>query len=267
MALTGSTQPKRPGAGVYPGAGVAAGGQQGRSNAITNGIGKQGGATARASQPKPPVGYQSTLNSFAQQAQARLPAASNGSRAGAPQRPLVKPGALKPLAPVTPGPPRPPLGTQDETGAYRDSRYFMDRAALQGQYDTSLADPFSELTRLRAVTNGQTLYDRMYADANDRFMRNVSGTRNDASLSGLLRSGAYDRQAADLASAYGNEQQDLYSTVGAGRIRDLEASVAQQQAALQQQLAALALSSEERMRQQRAAENAATYGQTILPSS
>lgn len=92
MALTGSTQNRRPGAGVYPGSGVAQGGQQGRSRVMHNGVGaRSGGRTPGASQPR-------VTGTFAAPRPGQLPAGST-AKPGMMPRPSTRlpPGVGQPL--------------------------------------------------------------------------------------------------------------------------------------------------------------------------
>lgn len=284
MALTGSTQPKRYGAGVYSGSGVNAGGQSGRSNAVMNGIGKQGGATARASQPKPAAGW--TAPVAATSARPAQPANSHGAYAGPkqtaadPYRRVMRNGksVLVRLSQLRPGDVHPggavtaPAGPGGVAGgaappAYdiHDSDYYTGLANEQAGLESAL-NPFqSELAKLRANVGGKTLYDTMFDRANSGFMDAVSRSRDDASKRGLLRSGAYDKQAAQLGQDWTAQQDELTNTYGSGRINTLEQQIAQQKAAFAQQQQALEMAAAARARERLAAANQSIYGQTIVP--
>lgn len=289
MALTGSIQNKRPGAGVYPGAGVAKGGQQGRSALVSNGAAsvKSGGATPAASQrrvtqpgaspslsSKPaarpanaaPYGYQATLDRFEKEADPYRVIVRNGKRVTVrlsqmtPAEKLAfanrnKAGA----APV--GGASPAVAAQPV--ALEDSQYFTDLADAQYGFDQSLVGINSDLARLRANVGGKTLYDTMFERANQQFDQSKRGSRNELAQGNLLRSGAMNRRVGELAGSYADTQRQLDEEYGLTAVNRLETQAAQQRAAFAQQQQALQMAAAQRAQERLAAANAAAYGQTI----
>lgn len=285
MAFTGSIQNRRPGAGVYPGAGVARGGQQGRMGAITNGVGgaRQGGATARASQPRrqttggigtvpqgtpPPVPARTPRGRTFTDGRGNLRAIGGRIIRAAPPLRTPSPDLM-----TTPQPGAPPIPPEplDQPPAYtpqfelHDSEYFMGLADEQASLDQALNPMQSELAKLRTPMGGKTLFDSMFERANTDFLETVRGSRVGAAQSGLLRSGAYNRQAAGLGSDWVRQQDELSNQYGAGRINALETQSAQARAAFAQRQRALEMAAAARARDRLAAANAAIYGQTIMP--
>lgn len=295
MALTGQTQNKRPGAGVYPGAGVAQGGQQGRMNTMHGGIGaKSGGATAKASQPRnaDPRGPAFDVAPISPgkphikhgQDSGRLPmpkpfvkpqggmryVTRGGKRVAVAWNQLTPaeklrfqqaaPGAAAPVA----GAPAAPAYTP--SFALEDSDYFMGLAGAQADFDGALNPINSELAKLRyAGVGGKTLYDTMYENANRDFGYSVRDTRDQMHKQGLGRSGRMDRAASGLASGWTDTQRQLDETVGGTAINRLETQAAQARSSFASQQAALQMAAADRARQRREAYNASLYGQTIMP--
>lgn len=291
MALTGSIQNKRPGAGVYPGAGVAKGGQQGRSALVSNGAAsvKPGGSTPAASQRRvthpgavntggpaaparpanaAPYGYHATLDRFAKEADPYRVIMRNGKRvtirlsqmtpaekvAFANRNKTAAPTAGSPAAPVTAAPPQ---------VALEDSQYFMDLADAQYGLDQSLGGINADLTRLRSNVGGKTLYDTMFERANQQFDQSKRGSRNELAQGNLLRSGAMNRRVGELAGSYADTQRQIDEEYGATAVNRLETQAAQQRAAFAQQQQMLQMAAAQRAQERLAAANAAAYGQTI----
>ena len=273
MALTGSIQNKRPGAGVYPGAGVAKGGQQGRSALVTNGAAavKSGGATPSASarrvtNPGSPVSTPSPAK----------PAVT----ASDPYRSIMRGGkrVLVRLSQMTPAEKlaftnrsnavaAPVAGANPAVAAQpvalEDSQYFSDLADAQYGFDQSLVGINSDLARLRANVGGKTLYDPMFERANQQFDQSKRGSRNELAQGNLLRSGAMNRRVGELAGSYADTQRQLDEEYGLTAVNRLETQAAQQRAAFAQQQQALQMAAAQRAQERLAAANAAAYGQTI----
>lgn len=297
MPLTGSTQNKRPGAGVYPGSGVAQGGQQGRSRVVHNGAAgtKPGGRTPGASQPRgqavtgtfgtpvrrpgvgtvqpgtPPPGtdpYRRTARGLVRWS--RMTAAERAKFGNNPDGSAPGSGVSAggggaaggvAAAPVAGAPPIPAYEPQ-----LRDSAYFMDFAGAQQGFDDALNPINAELARLRYNgIGGKTLYDTMYQDAEKNFGYQVRDTRDQMHKVGLGRSGRFDRAAAGLGSEWTNTQRELDESVGSTAINRLETQAAQQRAAFSRQQAALEMAAAAREQERRAAYNQSLYGMTIMP--
>lgn len=288
MALNGATNPKRYGAGVYTGSGVNAGGQQGRMAISANGIGgaKPGGATPGASQPKPVARPVATSQATALHTSYPGKAVTTTFGATEPYRSVIRNGkrVLVRLSQLTPAERagKPPVaGTKPTTGAptlatgkpldplynIHDSDYYNSYANEQYDLESQLNPIQSELAKLRSNVGGKTLYDTMYERANQGFLQSVASSRDDASKSGLLRSGAYDRTAADLGQSWVAQQDELSNTVGSGRINMLEQNIQQQRSAFAQRQQLLEQAAAARARERLAAASENIYGQTILPNS
>jgi len=290
MALTGSIQNKRPGAGVYPGAGVAKGGQQGRSALVSNGAAsvKPGGSTPAASARRvdtgggasvpsrpvvkrpenaPPYGYQATLDRFEKDADPYRRIMRNGKSVlvrlsqmtAAEKRAFANRGkAPAGAAPVAGA----PAGYVPQF-SLEDSQYFMDLADAQYGLDQSLGGINADLARLRANVGGKTLYDTMFERANQQFDQSKRGSRNELAQGNLLRSGAMNRRVGELAGSYADTQRQLDEEYGATAVNRLETQAAQQRAAFAQQQQMLQMAAAQRAQERLAAANAAAYGQTI----
>lgn len=279
-SLNGSIQNKRPGAGVYPGAGVAAGGQQGRLGVMHGGVGgaKTGGATAGASQRAPVKSVvQSAHAVAAAPSKTKYAYVTRGGQRVAVNQTLLTPaeklklGLTKPGAPITPQPggviPSPSPTAASPAVNLHDSQYFMDLAGLTGQFDTQRSPLQAELAKLQYHgVGGKTLYDTMYDRANAGFMDSISQQRDAASKSGLLRSGYGTKQLNEMGDAWTQQQADLSNQYGEGRINELNTQQAQLAAQQAQQQSLLELAAEQRKREAMAASNAAVYGQTIMPA-
>jgi hypothetical protein len=300
MALTGSLQNKRPGAGVYPGSGVAQGGQQGRMGQLHGGINaKSGGSTPGASQPRPdmrggaappvpaaghmgsgtappvPPGMQTLAANFKGPRTYKAPDGSVRRTAAwadylrrsgvllAPAKP--KPGVPGAVAPVAGAPAAVDPG-YTPSFALEDSDYFLQLAEAQRGFDDQLNPVNSELARLRyAGVGGKTLYDSMFENANRDFNYSVRDTRDGMHKSGLGRSGRMDRAATGLASGWLDTQRQLDESVGATAINRLETQAAQARSSFAAQQAALQMAAKARADARREAYNASLYGQTIMP--
>lgn len=304
MALTGSTQNKRPGAGVYAGAGVARGGQQGRPRAVHNGLGgaKPGGATPGASQPRPgsarparqPVSYRRPAPAPIGTVPAGTPApvgqwlkvVKNGKvvrmdrnkmspellrKALAMQ--MNKPGGGGAVGgggaatgPAAAGPTAASPSPYVPQFAMHDSDYFMDLAGAQAGFDSELNPINSELERLRYKgVGGKTLYDTMFDRAQQDFNYSVRDTRGDHASRGIGRSGRFDRAAAGLADQWTQGQRGLDEQYGATAINRLETQAAQRRASFAQQKSTLEMAAAARAQQRLQDYNASIYGQTIMP--
>lgn len=268
MAFTGSIHNKRPGAGVYPGAGVARGGTQGRMNIMHNGVGAQGGGYTPGATGKRFVKPGSSvkpvpINRFNTGARGHV---ANASRFVAPHRAPVTATPPVPATPVTPtaGPVAPaPYVPQFEL---HDSNYFNDLAGIQRGLDDQLNPIQGELSRLQyRGIGGKTLYERMYEQAQRQFQLGVRDARGDAAKSGLLRSGRFDRTAGDLSSGWVDQQAQLDDELGGGALNRLHTQEAQARASFAEQQRSLELAAAERARQRLADYNASIYGQTIMP--
>jgi len=280
-------------AGTYAGSQVATGGQVGRPKTVHNGVGgaKQGGANVGGSQRgffrtgsgayrfangrgglanvsgRPPAGSHlianPLLSKFAKthrsQTRVSLPkfpvaTAGQGFDERAPYVPVVGGGA-SPLTPVAGD----PVGSAgDSFNGARDSEYWNSLRQEQRGYDDSVGPLLAKLQALRSFRpqTGKTLYDELYGRAQSQFGQDVSQSRHEASRSGLLRSGAYDRTASGLADRYYQGNADLESQYGLGAQNDLQSQIGQRDTQLIEAKRMLALAAAARLRDQQAAANA-----------
>lgn len=244
------------GKGVYPGAGVAVGGQQGRPKALTGGTAsvKSPIANAAGSQPKSVGGVG--------------PAPPKGTPAPiAPGRPIdaQRPTSLAPVgkrwaptyghwrqnavsgwqqyiagwhlaaaaavpapethvdpggAGVSPGStvaaPVAPVG--DPFDPYKSSYYLSGQRDLQNQLNSSLDPLSSELAKLQFKgADGMTDYDRQEAQLKLNTTQLARQMADEMAKRGLLRSGARDRATTDQTTTFNNSEMSLYNTLGLGR--------------------------------------------------
>lgn len=258
MAFSGSIQNKRPGAGVYPGAGVAKGGQQGRNRLVANGAAavKSGGYTPRA------TGALAGWMHPASVRHARPIANSHGAlRPGQPKYVTSPVGgaAVKPAPGVVAHPEYVPQFS------LHDSDYFTQLADATHGYESQVGGINSDLARLQNRVGGKSLYDTMFERAQNDYLHQMHGARDDMNKRGLRFSGAMDRGAGDLASGYADNQRGLDEQYGATAINSLNTQLAQQRAAFSQQQQLLEMAAASRAQDRLAAANAAAYGSTIMP--
>jgi hypothetical protein len=173
--------------------------------------------------------------------------------------PATAPGHLT-TKPVAPG---------DPFGAAKDSTYQLALAQAQRDFHNT-ADPLSaELAGLQSKRfGGRTLYDSLYAQAQDKFLNDVRSARAGAAHSGLLHSGAFDQQQADLGSGFEQNQRDLANQYGLQHQKDLSTQIGTAQSYMDEQRAALALAARERLNQLHESQNQAAYYAPVqnLPS-
>jgi hypothetical protein len=292
MAFTGSIQNKRPGAGVYPGAGIARGGTQGRMNTMHGGIGARSGGytpgatgkrriTTGARQPFTPAGPAThTTPNATRPTSGYVWVVKNGERVRV-HRDTLTPDVLKRALqmqmnggagfgtkPVADPAQDPAAGLPGYKPVFElhDSTYFNDLAGYQRQLDDDLNPLQGELARIQyRGVGGKTLYERMYERAQSDFTRGLRDTRGEAARSGLLRSGRFDRQAGEMSNSWVDQQAQLDNELGAGAVNRLQTQQAQARARFAESQRLLELAAAERARERLAAYNAATYGQTIMP--
>lgn len=241
--LFSAIQARRPAAGLYPGSGVAQGGQQGRMAIMHNGIGGvHAGHTG--SIPGRAPGDQNT--SKGPRPNAFLP--NNGANG----RPILHPPAhpIHTTKPTPPGTRKPivPGAPVDPFARYEDSSYFDALQGLRDKLNSAVNPLLSKInslnsryiqnpdgsTTLAGVGKGQTVYDMLLKQSQDNFNRSLMTTAQKASSQGLLHSGALGLQKADLGNQYFKTSQDLYNTQGQGALDALN----QQQLAAQQDFTA-----------------------------
>lgn len=213
MTFTANQRRRPAGRGVYPGSGVSQGGRVGRGRTIHNGIGgaHAGGRTAFASSKGP------GRIAFAMP-HGPLSSSKPGMSPAAPVAPPVGPGGQ-----VVP-PPAP------DFTRFMDADYFDGlREATQQNY--GVMNPLrSELGSLQARgIGGKTMYDRLYERAQGDFMYGNRMARDEASHNNLLRSGHFDRVTGQMGQQWADQQADLYSKNGQGRIDEINRMLQQQQ--------------------------------------
>lgn len=238
--LYGAMRPRNPGAGLYPGSGVAIGGQQGRSGSVHNGIssisggglGTGGSAMGFGSVARPRLRSQAIVQSIN-----RVGSSTGGSAMTGRPTPIIGGSSLggHTAAPV------------DPFARYQDSQYWDSLTGLQDQLSAAQNPLLAKINTLRArytpdaahpgrsllSSNGQgeTLYDQLYRQAQDNFTRSLGNASSAANQHGLLHSGYLDTQKSGLGQQFSGTSNDLYNTQGQGAIDALD----QQRLAAQQQ--------------------------------
>lgn len=243
-ALLGSVTPRNPAAGVYPGSGVAAGGQQGRMGLMHGGFAARSGAGLGGGSSLKPAGAGVSGHAGSANAWPKPPTLGDNSSVGTAGPVTVgsRPGgvltqnfgsggsgAAGPLGggnghdhgpAVYKRPPHTGGGVTptDPFAQYQDAAYWHDYGGLQDQFHSAYDPLTSELGGLQAKdASGQTLYDRLYAKAHTDFLNSASSTRLGEAQQGLLRSGQAERDAQGLDDSWNKTQSDLmgqYGTVG-----------------------------------------------------
>lgn len=253
-ALLGSVNPRNSAAGVYPGSGVAPGGQQGRMGLMHGGLGggRTGAGLGGGSMPRALSAFKPS-SSVAGAITGLAGAAATG--AGAFKPPPLARGSVGTAGPVNAthggnigsitanltvghdavgplggnghGPyQRPPNHgggggkppNTDPFAQYQDSTYWKGYGDLQDQYHSAFDPLTSELAGLQAKdASGQTIYDRLYAKAHNDFLDSASAARLGEAQQGLLYSGQAEKDVQGLDDSWNKSQTDLmnqYGTVG-----------------------------------------------------
>lgn len=197
------------------------------------------------------------------------PATSPGN--GGNQQP--KPSAPStPVGVTTPQPAAPPPQPDLRPLTFKDSQYWMDWDAANREL-RSRTDPLNaELASLQDTTKygGQTLYDFMYQQAQDKWFQGVRSARDQAARAGALRSGRTQRNLLDMDGDLRNQQMQLNDTYWSGRINRLTTEIANANSLFNDPSGGT-FANIARAARQRAIENEqrrieATYGMTIDPS-
>lgn len=242
--------------GVYPGSGVASGGQQGRPKFAHNGVGgaRQGGKTAFSSQSRSaPDKYDVWRNNVYKLATKAGMSANNyvasyygkdSDFAARFAKSFRTPGGVgftladKPLnrlpngrgpkvpgpAGSTPGRSVSPAEKPPDFTLWRDAEYEDALRQHNSDFDVQLNPILAELDSLSAKgLSGKTMYDALYSQAQDGFGQDVLRARDDASKRGLLVSGSFDNTRRSLNDQFVGRQQDLYNNYGQGRLARLQA--------------------------------------------
>jgi hypothetical protein len=245
----GTVQPSRQSAGVYPGAGVARGGQQGRLGVMHGGFGgtRSGGRTSSASKP-------STVGDLGSRPSTMPTGTKPGSWTVGSQQPSRQETLLgskldyaaqqKAQADAIAN--RPYEDPMEHLARFLDAQYWFDLMGVQQERDASVNPLVAEIDSLTRRTDGRTMYDAMIERAERDHRFEARRTRGVASQQGSLRSGMTNRRYSELDDAFVDTRLNLLNSHGSNRVEQLEMQRAQVLQAYQQQQLALAFAAAQR---------------------